>query len=196
MQKDETKNCAIKIFAAKGYHDTTMNEIAESVGLTKPAIYYHFKSKSNLFSELLEDQSNFYALELRKTYEKYKDQPLECTLEAVFCLFIKYSSSDIYLLSKRSFLMASFEFNDELKSLTRQSVYKRNDLWTKELTNIIKSKVNNIDEDNLKVFLVSIFLFMKGFTDWILINNTITESELLALAHKLWLNFWNGNKLY
>lgn len=44
---------AAALFSQKGYERTSMREIAEQSGITKPAIYYHFKNKQALFEELL-----------------------------------------------------------------------------------------------------------------------------------------------
>jgi AcrR family transcriptional regulator len=42
-------------FADQGFHATSMDEIAEAAGVTKPVLYQHFPSKRALYSELLDD---------------------------------------------------------------------------------------------------------------------------------------------
>ena len=42
-------------FAQKGFNATSMDEIAEAAGVTKPVLYQHFPSKRALYVELLED---------------------------------------------------------------------------------------------------------------------------------------------
>jgi AcrR family transcriptional regulator len=54
------------VFAEQGFHDTSMNDIAEAAGVTKPVLYQHFGSKRELFSELLTDVGN----ELQETIIK------------------------------------------------------------------------------------------------------------------------------
>lgn len=44
---------AITIMSDKGYEATSMREIAEASGVTKPVIYYYFKSKENLCLHLI-----------------------------------------------------------------------------------------------------------------------------------------------
>ena len=44
------------LFASKGYHGTSMNDIVEKSGLSKGAIYGHFESKEQLFLALQERQ--------------------------------------------------------------------------------------------------------------------------------------------
>jgi AcrR family transcriptional regulator len=46
---------ACDLFARSGFHDTSMDDIAESAGVTKPVLYQHFPSKRALYAELLED---------------------------------------------------------------------------------------------------------------------------------------------
>ena len=48
---------AIRRFADRGYSATTMDEIAESAGVTKPLLYHHFGSKRALYLELVEEVS-------------------------------------------------------------------------------------------------------------------------------------------
>jgi AcrR family transcriptional regulator len=43
------------LFIRHGYHGLAMRQIAESLGVSKPAIYYHFKDKESLFLAILND---------------------------------------------------------------------------------------------------------------------------------------------
>ncbi len=44
---------ASQIFLRKGYNNTTISEIMESVGITKPSFYYYFKNKKDLYLNCL-----------------------------------------------------------------------------------------------------------------------------------------------
>src|SRR6266540_6187988 len=46
---------AIEEFGSRGYHDTSMNRLADAAGVTKPVLYQHFASKRELYLELLRD---------------------------------------------------------------------------------------------------------------------------------------------
>jgi AcrR family transcriptional regulator len=46
---------ALDVFSVRGFHPTSMNEIAEAAGVTKPVLYQHFASKRQLYLELLDD---------------------------------------------------------------------------------------------------------------------------------------------
>jgi AcrR family transcriptional regulator len=57
---------ALRVFAERGYHPTSMNDLAEAAGVTKPVLYQHFRSKRALYLELLEDVGE----QLRATIDK------------------------------------------------------------------------------------------------------------------------------
>jgi AcrR family transcriptional regulator len=46
---------AVETFSKQGYANTSMNDIAEAAGVTKPVLYQHFTSKRELFLELLRE---------------------------------------------------------------------------------------------------------------------------------------------
>src|SRR3954470_9762258 len=41
-------------FAARGYHSTSMDDIAAAAGISKPVLYDHFSSKLHLYRSLTE----------------------------------------------------------------------------------------------------------------------------------------------
>jgi AcrR family transcriptional regulator len=53
-KKREILDAACKVFAIKGYYGATLEEIAEEAEFSKAAIYLYFKSKEDLFIEILE----------------------------------------------------------------------------------------------------------------------------------------------
>ena len=52
-RRDEIIRVAARIFAAKGYHAATLEEIAGEIGVTKPALYYHISSKEEILREII-----------------------------------------------------------------------------------------------------------------------------------------------
>lgn len=51
--REEILNHAKLLFRQRGFTAVSMNDLVESVGLTKPTIYYHFSDKETLFTEVL-----------------------------------------------------------------------------------------------------------------------------------------------
>jgi AcrR family transcriptional regulator len=48
----------MRVFAAQGFHGTSMSDIAVAAGVTKPVLYQHFGSKRQLYGELLTEVGN------------------------------------------------------------------------------------------------------------------------------------------
>ncbi|HWS16331.1 MAG TPA: TetR/AcrR family transcriptional regulator [Candidatus Methylomirabilis sp.] len=54
---------ATELFASKGYAATTVREIVERAGVTKPVLYYYFRSKEGIYLDLMREPfSKFAAL--------------------------------------------------------------------------------------------------------------------------------------
>jgi AcrR family transcriptional regulator len=51
-------NAAMKHFAQKGYAACSIRVICQAAGITKPVLYYHFRSKEHLYQELMMDIFN------------------------------------------------------------------------------------------------------------------------------------------
>ena len=48
-------DAAILLFTNRGYAATSVREIVEMAGVTKPALYYHFESKEGIYLAILQD---------------------------------------------------------------------------------------------------------------------------------------------
>ncbi len=46
-------SCATQLFTRKGYTATTVREIVEAAGVTKPVLYYYFRNKEGIYLELI-----------------------------------------------------------------------------------------------------------------------------------------------
>ena len=50
--RERILDIALELFTEQGYDKTSLRDIAERLGTTKAALYYHFKSKSDILLEL------------------------------------------------------------------------------------------------------------------------------------------------
>lgn len=57
-RREQLLDVALEAFAEQGFHATSMNEVAEAAGVTKPVLYQHFSSKRQLYLELLDEVGN------------------------------------------------------------------------------------------------------------------------------------------
>ena len=59
---------ALKLFAQSGYMGTSMNDIADKLGVTKAALYKHYKSKQEILDSIVE-KMNQMDMERVKEYD-------------------------------------------------------------------------------------------------------------------------------
>jgi AcrR family transcriptional regulator len=54
-RRQQLLDVALEVFGDQGFHTTSMNDVAEAAGVTKPVLYQHFRSKRDLYRALLTD---------------------------------------------------------------------------------------------------------------------------------------------
>lgn len=52
--REKIQDVALELFGEQGYDKTSLREIAERLGVTKAALYYHFKTKEEIITSLLQ----------------------------------------------------------------------------------------------------------------------------------------------
>jgi AcrR family transcriptional regulator len=58
VRRDELLSVAARLFCEKGYLSATMDDIANALNVTKPALYYYIKTKHELLYEICEAAIN------------------------------------------------------------------------------------------------------------------------------------------
>jgi AcrR family transcriptional regulator len=72
---------AIKLFTEQGYEATSLREIAEALGVTKAALYYHFKTKEDIVASLAEDRVE--AIQALVSWAREQPRTLETRREII-----------------------------------------------------------------------------------------------------------------
>jgi len=54
QRREQLLEVAAALFSERGYRSTTMDDVAEAAGVTKPLLYQHFSSKKALYLELVD----------------------------------------------------------------------------------------------------------------------------------------------
>lgn len=69
-------DAAIKVFSISGYNGATMDEVAGVAGVAKGTLYYHFKSKEEIFKFIISEGMNVIREEIIEETSKETD-PIE-----------------------------------------------------------------------------------------------------------------------
>ena len=126
--RDEVKRKIIRAafthFLEKGYHGTTMGSIAESLGVTKPALYQYFPGKEDLFAAVAELARD----EFKGTLERsYAGKDIHDGSAALFDALLRYVPqfngmyAEMLLLATR---------NERIRIVLAQD--RREDIWVIE----------------------------------------------------------------
>jgi len=54
-RREQIIDVATALFRQQGYHATSLDDIADAIGFTKPAIYYYFNSKDDILFAIIDD---------------------------------------------------------------------------------------------------------------------------------------------
>ncbi|MFD1850743.1 TetR/AcrR family transcriptional regulator [Oceanobacillus bengalensis] len=119
--RDKIHSAAIKLFAKKGFAATGVKDIADSAGISVGLLYRHYKTKEDLFNELVS-----YAAEgLKRIAKKFQsnESPSELiqqfTLEILSDLDKEDEIAGFYMLMNQSSTMENP--SPQIKNLNKQS---------------------------------------------------------------------------
>ncbi len=70
LRKEQIKNAAIKLFSEKGFHNTSMQDIASAAGLGKGTLYWYWESKEELAFSLVSDMLSAFLGLIERTRDK------------------------------------------------------------------------------------------------------------------------------
>lgn len=102
-KKDTILLAGTRLFAEKGFSDTSMAELAEINNIASATIFYHFKNKEELFLAVLKNVKN----EIIQSFEEYfKTKKFESGLEMVegvisFFIYMAGQKEEWFLLLHR-----------------------------------------------------------------------------------------------
>ncbi|CCO25147.1 TetR family transcriptional regulator [Maridesulfovibrio hydrothermalis] len=103
---------AFKVFSEKGYAKTTLQDIAEDAGVTRGAVYWHFKNKTDLFEKLFD----FAFLPVRNMlFSQFdKDVPPHKMLSNVMKVWLSHAGGDDNFRAAFGIMFNKTEWSEEL----------------------------------------------------------------------------------
>jgi AcrR family transcriptional regulator len=71
--REKIQEIALELFAEQGYEKTSLREIAERLGVTKAALYYHFPTKDDIVAGLFDD----FLAQVDEIIDWARDKPVD-----------------------------------------------------------------------------------------------------------------------
>ena len=185
-RREQLLEVALTLFAQRGFNATTMDDIAEAAGVTKPLLYQHFDSKRALYLELVGSVSDTMLEAIGKAVAAAGGprQQVEAGFAAYFHLVVTHADG-FYLL------FGSDVPNDPELSLAVRQVEKN-------LAESIEGLIDaGLDEDHRRVLAYAVVGMAEGASRHFLSARDPSvgdpdESEATRLASRLADLTWAG----
>ncbi len=148
MQRADIIQAAAQIFRKKGYHGTSMQDIADAVHLQKASLYYHVSSKQEILLTILDQALDLLIADMSAVMRE--DIPVEEKLRRAVHVYVQRLTQDadlaaVLLLEHRS-----------LNGRARQRHIQRRDryeiLWRSLIKEGIDRCVFHAKDERLAVF--------------------------------------------
>lgn len=122
-RRNEILDVAERLFCAKGFDNTSTNDILAEIGIARGTLYYHFKSKEDILDAMIERMTN-----------QLVEQASAIALD-----------ESIPVLERLTRTMLSLNVDNELGDMVMEQVHRpQNALMHQKLENMLLGKVNRL----------------------------------------------------
>ena len=143
-RRDELLSIAARLFAERGFKNTTVRDIAEEAGILSGSLYHHFASKEAMVDELLDT----FQTELWERYDaidasdRTPRQKLEAVVRASFDA-IDENHSEVAIFQTDAAYLSGFERFSYLEERNKRF----RELWTRLLSQGVEAGELRADLD-------------------------------------------------
>jgi TetR/AcrR family transcriptional regulator, acrAB operon repressor len=129
-EAQETRNrildTAEEVFREQGVTSTSLADIADAAGVTRGAIYWHFRNKGDLFAAMLDRVALPMEEMIRRAADASTEDPLS-SLRACCVHVLRQAAEDLRCRRVFEILTRKCEYVDELHSLSQRVLQCRAD---------------------------------------------------------------------
>lgn len=115
--KERILDAALEMFAENGYAGTNMCDLAQSVGLTKSALYKHFQSKEDIWNSLLDEVQIHYSQGFGGAAASLEELESCEELEGVALALFDFTVHDRMIILARKILLTEQFRNERAREL-------------------------------------------------------------------------------
>ena len=181
-------DAALSLMVSRGYSATTVDDIAKHAGLTKGAVYFHFKSKTDILIKLLDIIEKLIIGGMTERVIKAGPTSTDKLVAAIHSQGKLAESKTKYLLL---FTIALLEFNgtDSVIEMRVRSIYGAYIAALEEIIRAGKSSGEfQVDVDPQELAAVVMALEHGTLTEWYLRSKVLDGPQLVRAARHVLLS--------
>lgn len=156
IKKEVILQVAKKFFIEKGYHKTNLDEIAKNLNIAKGTIYLYFKSKSELFISVLEQDLKVICEDIRIVMNSNLEPKLkiEKFIDILWDKLFEYRNS----FAMPEINQKEFVFDDEIFPYYMQRIYPIISEIKSLTKRLVMEGIQKNQFKNLEISTVSYFI--------------------------------------
>lgn len=190
--RDRILAAAVSVFSRKGFQRANLDEIAAEAKLTKGAIYWHFRSKNDLFTSLLEYRFQQHTAPLADEFERALAAPTKEARQQAIATMLRDMLNRFHdnPAWPRLYLEFVSQTRDAQVARGMAHLYDHARLLAKEM--IERLVEVGITDPDLDADTVSIFwcALIDGFMlAWVMKPETFADGQLVERTVAM---LWNG----
>jgi AcrR family transcriptional regulator len=93
--RDEIMRSAMRLFASRGFHETSMSEVAREARVSKALIFWHFKTKEDLFMAVLNRLIEPYFIDFAEEAGALDERAQILKLVESYLLFVRDNANSV-----------------------------------------------------------------------------------------------------
>ncbi len=107
-------DAALELFFKKGYSATSISEITNSVGMTKGALYSHFKSKQELLQRLFHEYQKDFLDEFKKSVNDHQGDAIS-KLHHALSFYARFGQQNLQLVTLLNYISHELKIDEDFE---------------------------------------------------------------------------------
>ncbi len=188
MSSHLIKEAALALFAEKGYEGTSLSQIADEVGLKKQSLYSHFKSKDDLFLQLVTETSTIeYQREQEFLRTHFEDNIKEYLWKSLQNYTERYHTDNRLKFWLRTSFTPPTHLYEQVIDQLYIHIAKIDALYFQRFEHAVESK--EITETNVEMMTMAFSALIDSICVELVYGSTERTEKKLQAG---WTVFWNG----
>jgi AcrR family transcriptional regulator len=190
ITKERIFQVALKIFTINGFEGARMDKIATEVGINKASLYFHFKSKEEIFRELFYDIVQKYRDKMKAIVMGYKDMSCKDRLKAIYNEYLEYNLDNAEMdFWNRVYYLPPSNLREDIISITSESKKE----FVADLANIMEEGIKHKELQPMNPsHMANTFYYILTCID--LSSGLMSKEQALQDMDQCFEVLWNGIK--